>query len=197
MTEEQKKTWRSRLILIFGCILLAIIAVWFYRQGWFKDPAPLQHLLSKAGPLGPVLFILLQAFQVIVPILPGGVSGTLGMLCFGVGPGFIYSYVGVILGSAISFLLVRRYGKKLLLKLISEKTYEKYTSWLHNKRKFTTMFAIGIFVPVAPDDALCMIAGLSDISFWKFLLILIVGKPLSMFFYSYGLKWLLSLIPSP
>lgn len=90
-----------------GCGILVCIIVLFLHQGYFREPDRLQALLQKAGIWGPFLFIVLMIIQVIVPILPGGVSGALGMLCFGTVPGFIYSYIGVILGSLAGFWLVR------------------------------------------------------------------------------------------
>lgn len=72
--------------------------------------------------------------------------------------------------------------------------YEKYLAWLDKGHKFDIFFAAAIFFPLAPDDILCMIAGLSNISVWKFLLIICIGKPVSMFLYSYGLVWLMSLL---
>lgn len=195
MKAQRHKRLFSKILLIIGCILLGALAVWFHSQGWLKNPAPLQKLLDRAGPFGWLLFVFLQAFQVVVPILPGGVSGTIGMLCFGVWKGFFLSYIGVLIGSAISFLLVRKYGRRLLLCFVSQKNYDKYTAWLKDDKKFKKLFACGIFMPVAPDDVLCMVAGLSNLSFVTFFLILVAGKPISMFIYSYGLKWILSLMP--
>ncbi len=105
----------------------------------------MQRVIAKAGVYGPLVFIVFQAFQVLFPILPGGVSGSLAMLCFGTWKGFFYSYIGVLIGSR-------------------------------------------------PDDLLCMIAGLSSISFWKFFWIIVIGKPISSFFYSYFIVKIMGLI---
>ena len=54
----------------FGLILMILICVYFFSQGYFTNPQLLQATLSKAGILAPLLFILLQIIQVIIPIIP-------------------------------------------------------------------------------------------------------------------------------
>ena len=100
----------------------------------------------------------------------------------------------MVAGSVISFLLVRKYGKKLILKLISEDHYNKYIGWLDKGTAFDKAFAAAIFFPVAPDDLLCDIAGLTKMTLRKFTLIIILGKPGSIFLYSLGLTSITQLI---
>ncbi len=190
---KDETKWR-KWILIGGTIVLILIMWYFFHNNYFKDPQKLQHLIQRAGVWGPVLFIIFQALQVIVPVLPGGVSGSLAMLCFGTWTGYLYSYIGVILGSCLAFWLVRRYGVKILSWLVSEQTFDKYYTKLQNSKNFTKYFAILIFLPVAPDDLLCMIAGLTKMKFRTFLIIILLGKPVSSFFYSYFIMRLMRLI---
>ena len=63
--------------------------------------------------LGPIIFMLLQILQVVIPIIPGGISSAAGVLIFGPYLGFVYNYVGISIGSVIIFLLGRRYGKTI------------------------------------------------------------------------------------
>ncbi len=190
---KDETKWR-KWILIGGTIVLILIMWYFFHNNYFKDPQKLQHVIQRAGAWGPVLFIIFQALQVIVPVLPGGVSGSLAMLCFGTWTGYLYSYIGVILGSCLAFWLVRRYGVKILSWLVSEQTFDKYYTKLQNSKNFTKYFAILIFLPVAPDDLLCMIAGLTKMKFRTFLIIILLGKPVSSFFYSYFIMRLMRLI---
>ena len=131
--------------------------------------------------------MLLQILQVVIPIIPGGISSAAGVLIFGPYLGFVYNYVGISIGSVIIFLLGRRYGKPFILSMISDKTYDKYIGWLDNQSRFEKLFALAIFLPVAPDDALCLMAGLTNISVKKFTLIILLAKPLSIFLYSMAL----------
>ena len=100
----------------FGLILMILICVFFFSEGYFTYPQLLLSALSKAGILAPLLFILLQIIQVIIPIIPGGASSALGITAFGAVNGFIYNYIGICIGSICIFLLVRKYGHRINLK---------------------------------------------------------------------------------
>ena len=71
---------------------MILICVYFFSQGYFTNPQLLQATLSKAGILAPLLFILLQIIQVIIPIIPGGASSALGITAFGAVNGFCMKF---------------------------------------------------------------------------------------------------------
>ncbi|MDA3973229.1 VTT domain-containing protein [Enterococcus thailandicus] len=185
-------------ISIIGLGVSIALTVYFINLGVFKDINALRGLVGHSVILGPVVFILIQILQVVIPIIPGGISTAAGVLIFGPYAGFVYNYVGICIGSVIIFLLGRRYGKPFILSLISDKTYDKYIGWLDNQSRFEKLFALAIFLPVAPDDALCLMAGLTNISVKKFSLIIFLAKPLSIFLYSmaliYGGQYLTGLL---
>ena len=174
-------------ISIVGLGISIALTIYFINLGVFKDLDSLRGLVGNSIILGPIIFILIQILQVVIPIIPGGISTAAGVLIFGPYAGFIYNYVGICIGSIIIFLLGRRYGKPFILSMISDKTYNKYIGWLDNQNRFEKLFALAIFLPVAPDDALCLMAGLTNISVKKFTWIILLAKPLSIFLYSMAL----------
>ena len=174
-------------ISIIGLGLSIALTIYFINLGVFKDLNALRGLVGDSIILGPVIFIFIQILQVVIPIIPGGISTAAGVLIFGPYAGFIYNYVGICIGSIIIFLLGRRYGKPFILSMISDKTYNKYIGWLDNQKRFEKLFALAIFLPVAPDDALCLMAGLTNISMKRYTLIILIAKPLSIFLYSMAL----------
>lgn len=174
-------------ISIIGLGLSIALTIYFINLGVFKDINALRGLVGNSVILGPIIFMLLQILQVVIPIIPGGISSAAGVLIFGPYLGFVYNYVGISIGSVIIFLLGRRYGKPFILSMISDKTYDKYIGWLDNQSRFEKLFALAILLPVAPDDALCLMAGLTNISVKKFTLIILLAKPLSIFLYSMAL----------
>lgn len=179
---------------ILGTLFLIGLILYFLSQGYFTDSTKLQALLNQTGIFAPLLFILLQIFQVIIPIIPGGASSALGIVAFGPIWGFVYNYAGLVIGSILAFLLVKRYGKTFILKVCDQKTYDKYIGWLDKGKKFDRFFAAAIFFPCAPDDILCMIAGLTSMTLKKFSMIIIFGKPLALIAYSFGLSEILKII---
>ncbi|BCA86088.1 TVP38/TMEM64 family protein [Enterococcus saigonensis] len=185
-------------ISIVGILVSIALTIYFIDLGVFKDINALRGLVGDSIILGPIIFISLQILQVVIPIIPGGISSAAGVLIFGPFAGFVYNYVGICIGSIIIFLLGRRYGKPFILSMISDKTYNKYIGWLDNQSRFEKLFALAIFLPVAPDDALCLMAGLTNISVKKYVWIILLAKPLSIFLYSmaliYGGSFLTGLI---
>lgn len=179
---------------ILGTLFLIGLILYFLSQGYFTDSTKLQALLNQTGIFAPLLFILLQIFQVIIPIIPGGASSALGIVAFGPIWGFVYNYTGLVIGSILAFLLVKKYGKTFILKVCDQKTYDKYIGWLDKGKKFDRFFAAAIFFPCAPDDILCMIAGLTSMTLKKFSMIIILGKPLALIAYSFGLSEILKII---
>lgn len=174
-------------ISIIGLLATIAMTIYFMRLGVFKDVNAMRGIVGDSVILGPLVFILIQIIQVVIPIIPGGISCAAGVLIFGPFAGFIYNYVGIAIGSILIFLLGRQYGKPFILSLVSDKTYNKYIGWLDNEKRFERLFTLAIFFPVAPDDALCLMAGLTKMSLKKFTLIILLAKPASIFLYSLAL----------
>ncbi len=135
--------------------------------------------------IGSILaFFIARKIQVIIPILPGFVTCIVGAIVFGPVLGFFYSYLGMCIGSILAFFIARKYGTACVKKMIGDNTYEKYIGWLEKGEKFTILFALAIFLPAAPDDILCFIAGLTKMKTQTFLAIILLGKPFVILLYS-------------
>lgn len=173
---------------------MLLLLAWFWSRGYITNPVALQSLLKQAGWIGPLLFMLLQVVQVVIPVIPGGVSSAIGVLAFGPVWGFVYNYLGLTAGSILAFWLVRQYGRPFIQKITKPETYDKYIGWLDKGNKFDWFFAAAIFLPCAPDDILCMIAGLTKMSYRRFVTIILLGKPLALIAYSMGLTSLLQYV---
>ncbi|AGF55685.1 putative membrane protein YdjX (TVP38/TMEM64 family) [Clostridium saccharoperbutylacetonicum] len=181
----QRTKWN---ILINGSALIGIILtitffVYGIQMNLFTSQAALQTFLQPFGWFAPIIFIIFQAVQVVLPISPGAIGCVGGVLIFGSIQGFIYNYIGICIGSIVAFLLARHYGLNYVVNMSNKKVFNKYISWL-KKPSFERIFAIAIFLPVAPDDFLCYIAGLSKMKFKKFVIIILLGKPFAIAMYS-------------
>jgi uncharacterized membrane protein YdjX (TVP38/TMEM64 family) len=176
-----------KLLSIMGLLGTAVFCIYGYRTGILTSFDRLHIFITQAGIWGPLIFIVIQIIQVVVPILPGGVSCAYGVLFFGASYGFLYNYVGIVIGSVIAFLISRQLGKSFIQKIIPSRIYLKYSDWLDKGSWFERLFALGIFLPGAPDDFLCMMAGVTEMKLSKFIIILILCKPGALFLYSMGL----------
>ncbi len=170
-----------------GFLVCIAVAVWGWHTGVLTSQERLQALVSSLGLAGTLLFVAFQAVQVVVPVLPGGLGCLVGVILFGPVWGFIYNYVGICLGSLMAFGVARNCGKPLLSLLFSERTIQKYSHWAEERNRFARLFALAIFLPVAPDDFLCYLAGTTDMSWRRYTAIILLGKPFAIALYSLGL----------
>ncbi len=188
-TGQMKKRQAKILIYIVSTlIMIGLIgaAVFGWRKGVFVSEDAMESMLYKAGAWAPLVFVVLQITQVIIPILPGGVSCAAGVVVFGAWEGFVYNIGGITIGSILAFYLARRYGERVVKFFVKEKTYDKYITWLERGKKLPIMFFLAIFFPGAPDDAICMIAGLTNMTWKRFLILFLIAKPFSISLYSFA-----------
>ena len=182
-----KERMTLQVLSLAGLVACVILALWGWRTGVLTSQEQMQALVHSCGAVGIVLFMLFQAVQVVVPVLPGGIGCLAGVLIFGPVWGFVYNYVGICIGSLAAFAVARNCGKPLLTMLFSEKTIAKYSRWAEERNRFARLFALAIFLPVAPDDFLCYLAGTTEMSWRQYTAIILLGKPFAIALYSLGL----------
>lgn len=186
----------TKYITFAGTAFLIALMYFLISNGCLADPDQLELVIKSFGVMAPIFFLILQIIQVIFPIIPGGITSGIGVILFGPFWGFILNYAGSMIGSIIAFVLVKRYGRDFILKFTDQKTYDKYIGWLDKGKKFDKFFAVAILIPGFPDDLLCMIAGLTSMSFKKYIFIIATCKPLALIAYSWGIKEILMRIAS-
>ncbi len=185
MTKENDTALKKimTIITIIVTIFLVAFIIYALKMNLLNDSDLLLERIKSYGLIAPLIFLLIQIVQVVFPVIPGGASCLVGVLAFGPIEGFIYNYVGLTLGSIVSFFLSRNFGLPLINKLFKKETVDKYLGYVRTK-KFEKIFFFGIFLPGAPDDLLCYIAGISGLTFFRFLFIILIGKPFTLIFYS-------------
>ena len=179
-----KKATNFTTLVLIGALI--IFSVYGYQKGIFTSRDQLELFIRQSSFWGPLLFIVIQIAQVVIAVIPGGLTCLAGVFFFGPWYGFLYSAVVIIIGSCINFYLARRYGEKFIRLFVSDETYEKTKKKFLTGKKFDVVFTAAILLPCAPDDVLCMLAGLTDMSWRKFLTILFLGRPVTIVVYSLG-----------
>lgn len=170
-------------VTIMMTMLLMLFILYGVKLGLLQDKQILVDYMKTFGIGAPLFFIFLQMVQVVFPVIPGGASCFSGVLAFGPVLGFVYNYVGLVLGSLVAFSLSRRYGLKLVRTFFKEETIDKYLGYIRTS-KFLKIFFWGILLPGLPDDLLCYIAGISSMKYKSFLVIILIAKPLALLMYS-------------
>lgn len=139
----------------------------------------LQNIIQSSGPLAPLVFIVLTFLQVTFIPIPGTVTIIVGNYLFGFWLGFLYSFIGIILGSLFAFYLGRWFGKKFIYWLVSDKDLvDYYLERIKNKGNVLLFFMF--LFPFFPDDILCSVAGVLPISTFSFLVMQIVTRILAV-----------------
>ncbi|MEQ9763654.1 TVP38/TMEM64 family protein [Streptococcus jiangjianxini] len=197
MEMNYSKRYRILQKIIRGIGFLCLIAtgiliLWLYHIGILNDTNVLKTVIQQHNIIGPLIFIAIQIIQVVFPVIPGGLTTVVGFWVFGWWQGFIYNYLGIIIGSVILFLLVKRFGRKFILLFVKEDTFFKYEQKLESKH-FENLFILSMVAPVSPADMMVMITALTSMTLKRFIIIILITKPFSIIGYSalwiYGGDW--------
>ncbi|MDT2732114.1 VTT domain-containing protein [Streptococcus parauberis] len=189
MKDQNSKTYKfmQKLFKILGLLVLVgtfFLVLWAYRLGILNDSNALKDLVMAYPFWGPVIFIVVQIFQIVFPVIPGGLTTIAGFLIFGPIEGFIYNYIGIIIGSYLLFIIVKIYGRKFILLFVDEKTFYSYERKLETPG-YEKIFILCMASPISPADIMVMITGLTNMSSKRFLSIIMIFKPISIIGYSY------------
>ncbi len=184
----------KNLITLLGVFLSAVFVAYGLRSGILTNTNKMDTFIQSFGFLAPIIFIVIQIVQVVIPIVPGAVSCVLGIVAFGPVYGLLLNYVGIVIGSVIAFRLGREYGGEFVRAMTGDKFFIKYSKYLSKEYHYDKVFLLLMFFPLSPDDFLCYLSGMSKMTFKKFMTILLLSKPLSITFYSYGLIKIMQLV---
>lgn len=178
MTSKESIIKTSTIVLF--CIFMGMalfVCIDGLMKGHFQSIQTLQTYISSYGIWGPLLLLMIQLLQVILPILPGFAGCIVGSVLFGAANGFWINYIGITLGSIIAYFLAKRYGTKLVNKMMPMEKYQKYIDKINQSKSYTLLLFLAILLPLAPDDFLCYFSGLINMSSKKFITIIILAKP--------------------
>ncbi|MDH5297788.1 MAG: TVP38/TMEM64 family protein, partial [Desulfobulbaceae bacterium] len=146
----------------------------FHLKEMMADSNRLRDRILAYGPLAPLLYIGLQILQVIVAPIPGEASGFLGGYIFGGWEAFVYSTIGLTIGSGIAFAIARLLGDPVRRRFHQSRVYHRINRLIY-KNTFVVPFILFLF-PGFPKDSLSYILGLSMMPWRVFLFIAGVGR---------------------
>ena len=189
-----KRSWskRIKLLMILAFLIFLMLACKILFNQRFDSPEALQEYMKRFGVFAPLVLILFQAFQVVVPVFPGYLGCAAGAVAFGPATGFWCNYIGICAGSIIAYFLARRFGMDLVLSLFSEKMFFKWRSKIARSRSYAVFLFVATLLPLFPDDFLCYFSGLIKMNKRQYIWIILLGKPWCILAYSiiFGMiKW--------
>ena len=174
---------KLKLFLLLALIIFGVVGFWFRIPIWekltdlyhlFSDREQIRDLISSFGTSAPPVFMLIQVLQVLVAPVPGEATGFIGGYLFGALPGFIYSSIGLTVGSWINFIIGRFLGERYVRRLIPAAKFQKIDGMV--KRQGVIFLFILFLFPGFPKDYLCLALGLSTLPIKIFLLLTGIGR---------------------
>lgn len=135
--------------LVFGVFIIA--AVYFVRFTSFKEfftKTYLSHLLETAGAWAPLFFILVYAVGVCL-FVPGTLLTALGAAIFGAYQGFLYVWLGAMIGSIAAFWIGRTLGREFAASVIGDRL-RKYDEAIERNGFATVLYLRLIYFPFTP-----------------------------------------------
>lgn len=178
------KSKRVRIIIVLVFVILLVLFLKEIFAQKFTSVEEFQEYMDRFGIWGPLVLTLFQAFQVVVPVLPGYLGCAAGAVAFGPVVGFTCNYIGISIGSIIAYYVARKYGIDIVLSMFSEKMYDKWSKRIEKSKSYDWFLFLATVLPLFPDDFLCYFSGLIRMSARKFIWIIIIGKPWCILGYS-------------
>ena len=134
-----------------------------------------ETLLDGFGDLGPLAPIALAMVESFFPPLPLIAIVALNVAAHGGFLGFAYSWIGVLLGGTLMFLLWRRVVKRFFWKVASRsEKLEKAQQWV-SRFDVASLFMLSV-LPFTPSSFMHFAFGISDFDEKRYLITILLGK---------------------
>lgn len=176
MTEKQRKLVSALAFVIF--LLFCGAVTWFVGVPMVRlaeEPEVFREWVDAFGIGSRLIYIGMVVLQVIVAFIPGEPLELAGGYAFGAIEGTLWSMVGIVIGSALIFGLVRRFGVKLVEVFFSKEKIQE-VAFLKNPKKTKAIAFILMLIPGTPKDFLSYFAGLTKLTLKEWLTIVTVAR---------------------
>ena len=177
-------TDRERLALVtFILVAALVLVIWLVMTDapiirfvirLYRDKHFLKDTVAAWGWMAPLVFVTIQALQVIISPIPGEITGPVGGALFGTLWGLIYSTVGLTIGTLVCFGVGRRWGEPLVRPWLSEHHWNRM-SFIIEAEGAIICFILYL-VPGFPKDIISYLFGISPMPFWLFAAVSTIGR---------------------
>jgi len=171
MKEKQKKQLAGIVTIVL--VLFSLVIFWFVGRPLIKfvsQPERFRAWVDHHGLWGRLAFIGMMILQIIVAIIPGEPLEIGAGYAFGALEGTLLCMVSVVIGSALVFCLVRKFGVKAVEIFFSREKIDS-VRFLQNSRNLNFLVFTVFFIPGTPKDILTYCVGLTKMRFRTWLVI--------------------------
>lgn len=148
MENPRKNKGTLKALLFVGFIAGAILLVRFTPLTGYFNAEVMGRSLDSAGAWAPLLYMAFYALGVCL-FIPGTLLTGLGAAIFGPYWGFLYVWVGAMLGSSAGFLIGRTLGRDFASSLIGDRL-KKYDDAIERNGFATVLYLRLVYFPFTP-----------------------------------------------
>lgn len=158
----------SSLFLLFGFFVVLLVFNPAYTD-------TIVQFTTEHKFVGPIFLIFWRILGIIVPAIPAGVVSFTVVPIFGWYLTYVYTLIGILIGTSLSFWLARKFREPLVARFLPLQKIHKLENRLSHKKRFLAIVALRLFTAPVMDFS-SYIAGLTKISFAKFFLATIIAS---------------------
>jgi uncharacterized membrane protein YdjX (TVP38/TMEM64 family) len=167
-----------KLILLLVIILGPLAYVYFVSPhlfDQFKTMEGVNAFLEQYKAASILVYIGLQIAQIVISVIPGQFIQFAAGYAYGFWFGYLFSIIGIALGTTCAFYLARVLGRDGVHLLFGEEKITRFVKQLNSKRGFAIMFAL-FLIPGFPKDLISYAAGVSEFRYRTFLILSLAGR---------------------
>ncbi len=161
------------IFVVFCCAVGYFVGVPMVKLA--ENPAQFRQWVDSYGLGGKLIFIGMVVLQVLVAFIPGEPVELAAGYAFGFWEGSCLTLIGFLIGSWLVFVLVRKFGVKLVEVFFSSDKIKEF-SFLKNPKKTKVIAFLLMLIPGTPKDFLSYFAGLTQLTTAQWLSIVAVGR---------------------
>lgn len=154
--------------------------LWIFRQPltaslhWFSDPKAVTASIRGYGLWGPAVLSLLFILQTFLAFIPGQALMVASGYIYGFSGGILITWISLVLGGQMAFWLARRYGRPFAEKWISSEILNRWDKSAAGQG--IPFYVVTLVMPFFPNDAMCYVAGLGNMTHRRFLVANALGR---------------------
>ena len=157
-------------VVVSACLLGILYAAWsFDLVGRLSDYGQLVETM-RGGLWSPLVCIGVQFLQVVIFVIPGEITQIAAGYVFGAWLGFVYSLVGIALGSMFDFWFARLVGRPVVERIMGRERLQRIDELLRSRKGRSALFVL-FLIPGMPKDAMSYGAGLTQLGMGEFVVV--------------------------
>ena len=139
------------------------------------DPASFRVWVEERGVWGRILFVGVIILQVVIAFIPAEPLEIAAGYAFGAVWGSVLDWIGLVIGTMIVFLFVRKIGVKAVEVFFSREKIDS-VKYLNNEKTLNATAFILFLIPGTPKDLLTYIAGLTKIRLMLWIILTSIAR---------------------